>query len=223
MGGMRMTTDRLALGSRLSRESLEAIQAGTMRYTYKGVPTHKDPFDLALYQLLLWELRPGTLIEIGSKFGGSALWFSDTLRTFGIDCPIHSIDINPPTATVSGVTFHKGDGRALAATLSAETMSGLSRPLLVVEDADHSAETTLSVLQFFDPWMGVGDYIVVEDGIIDDLFDADQAAVFAGGPRQAIRDFLHQRGNDYDIDTRLCDYFGVNATWNVNGYLRRAR
>lgn len=218
-----MTADRLALGSRLGREALEAIQAGAMRYTYKGVPTHKDPFDLALYQLMLWELRPGTLIEIGSKFGGSALWFSDTLRTFGVDCAIHSIDINPPTATAPDVTFHKGDGRALGATLSAEAMAGLPRPLLIVEDADHHAKTTLSVLHFFDPWMRPGDYIVIEDGIIDDLFDVEQAAIFEGGPRQAVRDFLDQRGSDYEVDTRLCDYFGVNATWNVNGYLRRVR
>ncbi len=69
--------------------------------------------------------------------------------------------------------------------------------------------------------MRPGEYIVVEDGVIDDLFDGERAATFEGGPRQALRDFLADRGEDYEVDTRLCDCFGVNATWNVNGYLRR--
>ena len=218
-----MTPDRLAVGSGLARQSLASIQDGTMRYTYKGVPTHKSPFDLALYQMLLWELKPRSLIEIGTKFGGSALWFADTLRTFGVDCAIHSIDINPPDMSMPGVAFHRGDGRALQDVLSSEMLAEMAHPLLVVEDADHHAVTTLAVLRFFDPWLRAGDYLVVEDGVIDDLFDASRAAVFEGGPRRAIGEFLAERGTDYEIDERLCDFFGANVTWNVNGFLRRAR
>ena len=43
------------------------------RYTYRGVPMLKNPFDLALYLLLLRRLKPRTVIEIGSKSGGSGL------------------------------------------------------------------------------------------------------------------------------------------------------
>ena len=56
-----------------------------MNYTYKGVPTYKNPFDLALYQLLLWEQKPRTLIEIGSKWGvvrcGSPMFCGTTAST----------------------------------------------------------------------------------------------------------------------------------------------
>jgi cephalosporin hydroxylase len=45
--------------------------AHSSRYTYRGVPMLKNPFDLALYLLLLWRLKPRTVIEIGSKSGGS--------------------------------------------------------------------------------------------------------------------------------------------------------
>ena len=215
--------ERLAAGSALRRPSLEWIQDGTMRYTYKGVPTCKNPFDLALYQMLLWQQKPRTLIEIGSKWGGSALWFADVLRSFGVDSEIHSVDITPPSISVPGVTFHRGDGRDLATTLPANLMESLPRPIMVVEDADHHCETVLAVLRFFDHWLATGEYIVVEDGIVDDLYDAQYVAKLMGGPRRAIELFLRDRGQHYEIDTSLCDYFGTNVTWNVNGYLRRFR
>src|SRR5271166_419417 len=63
-----MALERLATGCGLPRRFLETIQHGTMNYSCKGVPTYKSPFDLALYQLLLWEQKPRTLIEIGSKW-----------------------------------------------------------------------------------------------------------------------------------------------------------
>jgi cephalosporin hydroxylase len=217
--------DRFAVGCSAPYQILRPIQQGTMKYTYKGILTHKDPFDLALYQMLLWEQKPRTLIEVGSKWGGSALWFADVLRSFGVDYTIHSIDVQPPVdiEDIPGVTFYRGDGRNLADTLSPALLAAMPRPLMVVEDADHRPATTLAVLRFFDQWLRPGEYIVVEDGIVDDLFGADRMADLEGGPRPAIEQFLRERGIDYTIDTRLCDYFGVNMTWNVNGYLRRVR
>jgi cephalosporin hydroxylase len=195
-----------------------------MMYSYKGVPTYKCPFDIALYQLLLWEQKPRTLIEIGSKWGGSALWLSDILRSYGVDYTIHSIDIHPPeNCEFPGVFFHRGDGRTLANILSADFLARMDRPLMVIEDADHRPATTLAVLRFFDRWLRPGEYIVIEDGIVDDLFDQERLDELQGGPRPAIADFLEERGGDYEIDARLCDFFGSNATWNVNGYLRRVR
>ncbi len=209
-------------GCALPRPFLDSIQAGTMATTYKDVPMYKNPFDLALYQRLLWQTKPRSLIEIGAKFGGSALWFADLLGRYGIDHTIHSIDIDDlPRPAIPGVTFHHGDGRNLGATLSPELLRALPRPLLVIEDADHRPATTLAVLRFFDAWLQPGEYIVVEDGIVDDLFDADRLATLDGGPRPAIEAFLAERGQDYEIDTALCDAYGVNMTWNVNGFLRR--
>jgi cephalosporin hydroxylase len=219
-----MNKQRFNVGCSLSRLSIENIQTGTMNYSYRGVPTHKSPFDLALYQSLLWDQKPRTLIEIGSKYGGSAIWFSDVLRTYGVDYEVHSIDITRPnTCDVPRVTFYRGDGRNLSATLSDDLLARMPRPLLVIEDADHHPETTLAVLRFFDRWLQPGEYIVVEDGIVDDLFDQDRMEQLQGGPRSAIAEFLGERGCDYEIDAQLCDFFGPNVTWNVNGYLRRVR
>jgi len=210
--GDTMRNDRLALGCALPRRHLESIQHGTMRYTYKGVPTYKDPFDLALYQLLLWEKKPRTLIEIGSKWGGSALWFADVLRSFDIDYQIHSIDLQPLVQqAIPGVTFHRGDGRDLSGTLSPDLMVSLPRPLMIIEDADHRRATTLAVLHFFDRWLRAGEYIIIEDGIVEDLFDGDRIAGLEGGPRLAIavlaraRPGLRDRHPSLRLFWRQCD------------------
>jgi len=97
-------------------------------------------------------------------------------------------------------------------------MNAVTRPLMVVEDSSHLSGTTASVLEFFDPWLRSGEYIVIEDGILSDMRVGD---LYDGGPLRAIEQFLAKRGDRYEIDRGLCDYFGRNVTWNVNGYLRR--
>ena len=47
---------------------------------YKGVPTLKCAEDLQIYHEILWQLRPRLVIETGTCFGGSALWFADQIE-----------------------------------------------------------------------------------------------------------------------------------------------
>jgi cephalosporin hydroxylase len=206
-------------GSAIPYDLLMAIQQGTMAYRYKGRPLLKNPFDLALYPLLLADARPRTLIEIGSFQGGSALWFADQAAGLGWDLEVHSVDVAPPSGIERPhVHFHPGDGRRLGDVFDRPALAALPRPWLVIDDADHQYETTLAVLRFFDPLMAPGEYIVIEDGILTDMRVAD---AYGGGPARAIHDFLADARGRFEIDRSYCDYFGHNVTWNVDGYLRR--
>lgn len=189
---------------------LMKIQQGTMAYRYRGVPMLKNPFDLALYSLLLEEVQPKTLIEIGSHAGGSALWFAEQRPMRVI-----SIDLEVPRLKHPSITFLHGDARSLRSTLD---IDDVAHPLLVVEDSDHRASTTAAVLDFFDEHLQSGEYIVIEDGILSDM---RVAAQYEGGPLRAIHEFLARKPDRYEIDRTYCDYFGRNVTWNVDGYLRR--
>ena len=203
----------------LPRETLLSIQQASMGYSYRGVPMIKNPFDFALYPLLLWQVKPRTIIEIGSKEGGSALWFADQVNNFGLDSHIYSVDIvKVDNVAHPRVSFLQGNGRDLAKTFSDEFMQGLPRPLLVIEDADHAYETSKAVLEFFDPYLEIGEYIVVEDGIISDLV---QDANYNIGPHRALKEFLSIYGAEYTIDQQYCDYFGYNLTWCTNGFLKK--
>jgi cephalosporin hydroxylase len=205
--------------SAIPRANLRDIQRATMRYTWRGVLCNKNPFDLALYPMLLWREKPATIIEIGSKEGGSALWLWQTCNAFHIKTRIVSIDINQRARIKHPyITFLQGDGRNLSTTLSENFLNGLSRPFLVIEDADHHYLTTIGVLHFMDQHLRAGEYILIEDGICDSFGNHER---YDGGPNRAIAEFLNQRAGSYEVDRSYCDYFGHNVTWNTNGYIRR--
>jgi cephalosporin hydroxylase len=63
-----------------------------------------------------------------------------------------------------------------------------------------------------------GDVIIVEDGVVDDLGLGTQ---LAGGPNLAVSEFLGLHGEDYEVLAEYCDFYGSNATYNPNGFLRR--
>ena len=112
----------------------------------------------------------------------------------------------------------QGDANNLGLTLTADLLNSLPRPWLVIEDASHQYAATLAVLRFFDPLLRSGEYIVVEDATVTEMgIDAH----FEGGPARSIAEFLQDRGNDYEIDTRYCDHYGRNVTGNPNGYLKK--
>lgn len=215
----RVPSERRSWHTSLPRPTLLGLQKSLHNYQYRGIPLLKNPFDLALYPMLLWQIKPRTVIEIGSKSGGSGLWLGDLLTSFGIEGHVYSVDIvKVETVSHRRVTFLEGDGRALGETLRQDFLQRLPRPWLVIEDADHAYETSSAVLKFFDPWLQPQEYIVVEDGIISDL---SEIADCNSGPHRALKEFLAQHRGEYDIDGDYCDFFGYNLTWCTNGFLRK--
>jgi cephalosporin hydroxylase len=200
---------------------LETVQKGTLDFTYKGIPCLKDPFDFALYTRLVQSLRPRTIIELGSNRGGSALWLADLLSSLGIDGTVYSIDLHRvETLCDDRIHFLQGDVLELARTLPPTLLLSLPRPLLVIEDTAHVYETTWAALRFFDPYLMPGEYILIEDGIVNDLAPVGYAH-YGDGPNRAIFDFLSETRGRYAIDTDYCDFYGHNVTYNTNSYLRK--
>lgn len=211
-----------AFASSLPGPVLDRIQAGTMRTLYRGVPFYKSPFDIALYLQLLSRLAPRTVIEVGTKFGGSALWFADMLSAQGIEgARVVSVDIDPQARfTDPRITFLRGDAGNLGEALPPSLLQACAHPFLVVEDSSHHYEHSMAALEFFDPWLAPGDYMVVEDGVVAQL-SGDHYRQYREGPNRAVAAFLSRRGDAYAIDAELCDRYGHNATYNPNGWLLR--
>jgi cephalosporin hydroxylase len=137
----------------------------------------------------------------------------------GLDTRLFCIDVEQrEQVTDPRITFVHGDARNLGAVLTDEVLAGLPRPWLVVEDADHHAETCLAVLRFFAPLLNEGEYLCVEDGLCDSVGTADR---YDGGPNRALDEYLAAHPGIYAVDAEYCDYFGNNMTWCTNGWLRR--
>src|SRR5919112_6427329 len=80
---------------------------GTWKDTrFLGVPTWKVPLDLWVYQELVWELRPGLIVETGTAHGGSALYLATLCQTIGHG-EVGSVDIGhwPDRPAHPGLTY----------------------------------------------------------------------------------------------------------------------
>lgn len=198
---------------------LEGYQAGTLKYSYKGIRCIKSPIDLALYLKMMWELRPATIIEIGSKEGGSALWFADMARNFDLESKVISIDLEPPSIDDnSNISFLRGDVHQLDRVLDEKLLRELDHPWLVIEDSAHSYSGCMAALNFFAAEMQANDVLIIEDGVLDDLGLSEQ---YQGGPNRALADYLNHHVDVFSILEEYCDFFGYNSTYNPNGFLRR--
>lgn len=198
---------------------LREYQAGSWRYTHRGVRCIKSPIDMAIYSRAIWDLRPRTIIEIGTHSGGSALWLADLVRAYGLDARVHSIDVEPPDDVVDDlVSFATGDVNDLESVLASTGIADAPHPWFVSEDSAHTYRGCTTALEVLARHMVSGDLLVMEDGVLDELGLSDR---YEGGPNRAIREYLAEHPGTFEIDTALCDMFGPNATYAPNGYLRR--
>ena len=81
--------------------------------TWKGVLLEKDPMQIAAYPMLLRELQPKTIIELGALKGGSAIWLADHLELFGIEGEVYCVDndlsqLDEKAKTDSRINFLQG-------------------------------------------------------------------------------------------------------------------
>jgi cephalosporin hydroxylase len=206
----------------LPKSVIKNMQRGIMNWSYRGLPTWKCPFDLAIYMDVIWEVKPRSIVEFGSNRGGSALWFADQLTNFGIEGGhVWSLDYHPVADLQDPrITFGFCDVASPEEHIGLDDLRNLPKPLLVVDDASHMASHVLAVLRFVDQALVKGDYLIVEDGSLNMLGWEKQ---YQGGPLAALKSFLTDAGERYEIDRARCDFFGHNVTWNPEGYLKRVR
>ena len=206
--------------SELSPRSARRIQEGIYRFRYRDIACSKNPFDLALYSMLISKVLPATIIEIGSSSGGSAVWFADQMRNNSKVPNVISLDIQKVVNIVEpGVQFIQGDIFKLSDSELPTLIPTLPRPLLVVEDGPHSYEGCVAALEFFHQFLATGEYIVIEDGNVRDL----QLGEYENGPVRAIAYFKKRFPDSYISDEYYSNFFGQNVTANVNGYLRKLK
>lgn len=218
MGSLNSTMRRLRiLKDKKINLSVKSIYKGHFSVTYRGVPALRCPFDFVIYQMIVSKIRPDLVMEIGTYNGGSALYLADLMNNIGHGL-VHTIDIKNqahelvqehPRITMFTEGWEKYDIKE-ATKFST---------VLVIEDGTHVYEDTLGALNKFAPLVTLGSYLIVEDGIVDELGISKD---FRGGPLKAINEFL-RTNQHFMIDRYWCDFFGENATFNVNGYLRKIK
>ena len=171
--------------------------------TWKGRPLFKTVFDFAILPMLVWELKPGTVFEIGSGSGASACWIADMIKNAGLSSPVYSADVKLVDEQYAGVQFLTGDCTSPGTLFEPDLLHSAARPFLVIEDAHVNVR---NVLLYLDGFLNEGDYLFVEDSV---------------NKGDALETFLRERPGRYAVDSRYTDFFGRNATSAINSIFVR--
>lgn len=201
----------LPLGQVLARMQ-ESIVGNT---TYFGIPTHKNPNDAWVYQQIIVAMRPDVIVEIGTKYGGSALYLAHLCDLLGhgrvISVDHHHGFLQPGPGQHPRVTLLLGDACATFPEVRALIAPG--ERVLVIEDSSHTYDNTLAVLRTYSELTRPGDLFIVEDSICHHGLALGPNP----GPYEAIEAFVAENPA-FEVDRSQEVLF---ITWNPKGYLRR--
>lgn len=160
---------------------------------YEGVPILKSPMDLWVYQEIVWDLRPTLIIETGTAYGGSALYFARQLDRVGGGSVI-SIDLDPAEKLPQHprVTYIRGLSSIREDVVQAVGTIAHEHPrVMVVLDSDHAKRHVLAELDCYADLVTAGQFLVVEDTNLNGRpVDIDWKG--GPGPGPAVDEWLPQ-------------------------------
>lgn len=180
-----------------------------------GVPVFKCPFDLWVYQEILFETRPDVIIETGTANGGSALFLASLC-----DLINHGEIITVDVEEAKERPKHPKIKYLLGSSTSSEIIEKIKNlikdknKIMVILDSDHHKEHVLNELKIYSQFVTKGNYLIVEDTNINGhpVFQE-----FGPGPMEAVEEFLKENKN-FVIDKNKEKFY---LTFNPNGYLKR--
>tara|TARA_B100000035_G_scaffold210791_1_gene180426 strand:- start:2031 stop:2849 length:819 start_codon:yes stop_codon:yes gene_type:complete len=179
-----------------NRHYTDVIQlAKFANFKWKGLKLFKDPMSLTIYQQMLQDIKPKTILEFGSGEGGSASWFYDMTKTLGLDTRVITVD-NQDIKEIPNVEFIKLDVN----DIDSYEFEKYESPMLVIEDCHANMK---GIINKVSSMMAPGDSLVIEDTI-----DPDKYAIFKSCDLTS-----------FSRDSKYCDFWGKNNSWNYDSYL----
>ena len=190
---------------------------------WMGLPIWKNPFDAFALQDIIFKVRPDFIIETGTAYGGSAVFFGGILELLGHG-EVLTIDTAPKEWPWSDVASRIKERRITAFVESSvdQDMANLIYDIvencrcMVVLDSWHCKDHVLQELRLYSKLVPVGSYIIVEDTHVS---GHPVPWKWGPGPYEAVQEFL--KGDDRFIADHR--YEDLGFTYNPSGFLRRVR
>lgn len=210
--------------------------------TWLGVPIWQLPDDLVALQRIVFDTDPKWIVETGTKFGGSAIFFASLLammgRTSGSGGGVITVDVHETTEARDTLSDkpHRfanfvrqrliGDAKApeILAAINA-TIAGDPGPVMVFLDDWHDGDHVYAELQVYSELVTPGGILIVADTTFEDLADTPVVVpsekypdAKRSNPRVALRRFLSER-SDYQV---VADYTSTGISNFPDSVLRKA-
>lgn len=190
--------------------------------SYHGVRSLKLVSDLWNYQEIIFEHGVDYVVETGTRHGGSALFFADTIAArseLGFVISIDSSSAENQVRSHPRIRFLVADSAAAATVSSVVALlpeASRRGPCFWILDSDHSRDHVLRELEAWVPVMKPGDYLVVEDSNVN---GHPVRPDFGPGPWEAIRDFNARHPGLLAADRKRAEKFGLSFA--TDGYFIR--
>ena len=149
---------------------------------WRGVSVIKLPNDLITYAEVIQENKPKWIIEAGTKFGGSALFFQDMLDIVGEGGRVITIDKYPVEKIKDQRITYIEDSSINTGVVEMIRQAVGNDSVMVVLDSNHARVHVKWELRYYAPMVTPGQYLVVED-----CYDRDAKLA---GPGEAVEWFL---------------------------------
>ena len=183
--------------------------------SWLGHRLFKNPFDLWIYQEILFELKPDLIIETGTAKGGSALFMASICDLMGTG-RIMTIDITdrPGRPVHKRVSYVHGSSTDPAIIEMVAKEVRTASTVMVILDSNHSAAHVSAELEVYSKFVTPGSYLIVEDTNVN---GHPVWRSFGPGPMEATNAFL-QKSSGLTVD-RSKEKF--HFTFNPRGFLKR--
>ena len=189
---------------------------------FQNVRIIKNPLDLWMLQQIAYEIRPDFVIETGTWYGGSALYWAHTLNGMGLEnARVLTVDIQDLTGqgASSNPLWKKYVEFSLGSSTDPAIVSKFAQRVkgsrtIVNLDSDHSMHHVLDELRAYAPMVSPGSYIAVEDTHLDGVPTHPEQGP---GPMAAVLQFLaenHEFEQDFSREAMV-------MTSYPGGWLRR--
>lgn len=192
--------------------------------SWLGIKTLKCPFDLWIYQEIIYDTRPDIIIETGTGDGGTTRFLA-TICDFINHGKVISIDLEN-TNHKSYLPKHNRIIYITGSSISQSTIDQIKSfsisnrspnkecKIMVILDSDHHKNHVLSELNIYSSFITQQNYIIVEDTNLNHPNPTDFE-----GPMEAIEEFLKTNKN-FVIDESKHKFY---LTFNPRGYLKRIK
>jgi cephalosporin hydroxylase len=195
----------------------DRLPSGWGNVSWLGQPVMKCPFDLWVYQEILYRLRPDVIVESGTAYGGSALFLAGICDLLGKG-RILSIDVQPRPGLPEHPRLRYLIGSSTAPAILEQVADSIEphERVMVVLDSCHQKHHVLEELRLYSQFVSLDSYLIVEDTNIN---GHPVWRGFGAGPYEAVQEFLTQ-DRRFVVDPDWEKYW---LTFNPGGYLKRVR
>lgn len=201
-------------------DQFHSLYYGSPERTWKntrwmGHRTMKCPFDLWVYQEILFEIKPDIVIETGVNEGGGTAFLVSIMDSISkgklITVDIELLENRPIHERITYIKGSSTDEKVVQQI--SEKING-NQVVLVILDSDHNKPHVLKEMEIYSKFVTRGSYLIVEDSNVN---GHPVMPNWGEGPFEAIKEFLG-KNDSFEIDKKREKYY---MTFNPSGYLKK--